>query len=103
MHCRVPIPMATAALGGAIEVPTIDGGRAKVRCRPAPRPASSSACKGKGMSVLRTAARGDMYVEIVVETPVNLTKAQQELLQEFEDEGKKGASHSPNPTASSSA
>ena len=51
--------------------------------------------KGKGMSVLRTAARGDMYAEIVVETPVNLSKKQKELLQQFQDEGKKHGSSSP--------
>ncbi len=88
IHCRVPLPMATAALGGGIEIPTIDGSRAKVQVPPGTQTGQQFRLKGKGMSVLRTAARGDMYAEIVVETPVNLSKKQKELLQQFHDEGK---------------
>jgi molecular chaperone DnaJ len=95
IHCRVPLSMATATLGGGIEIPTIDGSRAKVQVPPGTQTGQQFRLKGKGMSVLRTAARGDMYAEIVVETPVNLSKKQKELLQQFEDEGKKGSSHSP--------
>ena len=62
IHCRVPIPMPTAALGGAIEVPTIDGGRAKVDVPAGTQTGHQFRLKGKGMSVLRSAARGDMYV-----------------------------------------
>jgi molecular chaperone DnaJ len=94
IHCRVPIPMTTAALGGAVEVPTIDGARAKVNVAAGTQTGQQFRLRAKGMSVLRSPARGDMYVEIVVETPVNLTKKQQELLREFEATGGK-KSHSP--------
>ncbi|HEX3500424.1 MAG TPA: molecular chaperone DnaJ [Stellaceae bacterium] len=89
IHCRVPIAMATAALGGAIEVPVIDGGRAKINVPAGTQTGHQFRLKGKGMSVLRSAARGDMYVQAVVETPMNLTKRQQELLKEFDKEGDK--------------
>ena len=94
IHCRVPIPMTTAALGGTIEVPTIGGTRAKVNVAAGTQTGQQFRLKSKGMSVLRSPARGDMYVEIMVETPVNLTKKQQELLREFEATGGK-KSHSP--------
>jgi molecular chaperone DnaJ len=87
IHCRVPISMARAALGGHIEVPTIDGARAKVTIPPGTQSGHQFRLKNKGMSVLRSPARGDMYIEAVVETPVNLTKHQQELLREFEKAG----------------
>jgi molecular chaperone DnaJ len=85
--CRAPIPMTTAALGGTIEVPTIDGARAKVQLPAGTQTGAQFRLKGKGMSVLRSPQRGDMYVEVVVETPMNLTKKQKDLLQEFEAEG----------------
>ncbi|MBM3539236.1 MAG: molecular chaperone DnaJ, partial [Alphaproteobacteria bacterium] len=84
IYCRVPIPMTTAALGGAIEVPTVDGSRARVNITAGAQTGQQFRLKGKGMSVLRETRRGDMYVESVVETPVNLTKEQQELLRQFE-------------------
>jgi len=87
LHCRVPIPMTTAALGGTIEVPTIDGTRARLQVPEGTQSGAQFRLKGKGMSVLRSPARGDMYVEILVETPVNLNKKQQELLREFEKAG----------------
>jgi molecular chaperone DnaJ len=87
IHCRVPIAMATAALGGALEVPVIDGGRAKITVPAGTQTGHQFRLKGKGMSVLRSPARGDMYVQAVVETPMNLTKRQQELLREFDKEG----------------
>src|SRR5216684_9060638 len=87
IHCRVPIAMATAALGGAIEVPVIDGGRAKITVPAGTQTGHQFRLRGKGMSVLRSQARGDMYVQAMVETPMNLTKRQQELLKEFEKEG----------------
>ena len=88
VFCRAPIPMTTAALGGAIEVPTIDGARAKINVPSGTQTNRQFRLKGKGMKVLRSNARGDMYVEVNVETPVNLTKRQQELLREFETAGK---------------
>jgi molecular chaperone DnaJ len=89
IHCKVPIPMATAALGGTIEVPSIDGGRAKVTVPAGTQTGHQFRLKAKGMSVLRSTQRGDMYVHAVIETPMNLTKRQQELLKEFDREGEK--------------
>jgi molecular chaperone DnaJ len=89
IHCKVPIPMATAALGGTIEVPSIDGGRAKVTVPAGTQSGHQFRLRSKGMSVLRSAQRGDMYVHAVIETPMNLTKRQQELLKEFDREGEK--------------
>ncbi|MGB8840498.1 MAG: molecular chaperone DnaJ [Aliidongia sp.] len=89
IHCRVPIPMTMAALGGQLDVPTIDGVRARVTIPPGTQSGHQFRMKAKGMSVLRSPARGDMYVEAVIETPVSLTKRQQELLKEFERAGDK--------------
>ena len=91
IHCRVPIPMTTAALGGTVEVPTIEGSRTKVTVPPGTQSGHQFRIKGKGMSVLRSQQRGDMYIQAVVETPVNLTKKQQELLREFDNAGKEGS------------
>jgi molecular chaperone DnaJ len=88
LYCRVPISMTTAALGGNLDVPNIDGTRARVSIPPGTQTNSQFRLRGKGMSVLRSNNRGDMYVEIQVETPVNLTKRQKELLKEFEQAGK---------------
>jgi len=87
IHCRVPISMVTAALGGAIEVPTIEGQRAKVTVAPGTQSGHQFRLRGRGMSVLRSPNRGDMYVEAQVETPLNLTRRQEELLREFERAG----------------
>ena len=84
IHCRVPIPMTTAALGGTVGIPTVDGGRTRISI-PAGTPTGHLfRLKDRGMPVLRSRARGDMFVQAMVETPVNLTKRQQELLKEFE-------------------
>ena len=95
VHCRVPIAMTTAALGGHIEIHTIDGGRAKVTVPAGAQTGQQFRLKGKGMSVLRSQSRGDMYVELTIETPVNLSKKQKDLLSQFEAEGKKSGHHSP--------
>jgi molecular chaperone DnaJ len=87
IHCRVPIPMTTAALGGVIEVPSIDGSRARVTVPPGTQSGHQFRLRGKGMSVLRANTRGDLFIEAVVETPVNLTKQQQDLLRQFEKGG----------------
>ncbi len=84
IYCQAPIPFTTAATGGHIEVPTIDGGRVKVTIPEGTQSGHQFRLKGKGMSVLRSSARGDMYLEVAVETPVNLSKKQKELLREFE-------------------
>jgi len=87
IHVHVPVSMTTAALGGALEVPTIDGGRARVTIPAGTQNGHQLRLKSKGMSTLRSTARGDMYVEVRVETPVHLSKQQQELLKEFDAAG----------------
>ncbi|MGY4628445.1 molecular chaperone DnaJ [Bradyrhizobium sp. USDA 4486] len=84
LHCRVPISMVTAALGGEFEVPTIDGGKTKVKVPAGTQSGRRFRIASKGMPVLRSRQTGDMYVQVAVETPQNLTKKQQELLAEFE-------------------
>ena len=86
LYCPAPVPMVTAALGGEIEIPTIDGGRARVTVPEGAQTGRKLRLRGKGMSVLRNQARGDMYIDVVVETPVNLSKRQEELLREFQGE-----------------
>lgn len=95
--CKVPIPMTTAALGGSIEVPAIDGTRAKVTIPAGSQTGQQFRLKGKGMSVLRSPLRGDMFIEASVETPVNLSKRQKELLEEFAEAGGE-KDHSPQST-----
>ncbi len=95
IFCRVPIPMTTAALGGDVEVPTIEGKRVRLAVPSGTQAGKQIRLKGKGMSELHGHARGDMFVEIIVETPVNLTKRQQELLKEFEQAGEKANNHHP--------
>jgi molecular chaperone DnaJ len=84
LHCRVPISMMTAALGGAFEVPTIDGGKTKVKVPEGTQSGRRFRLHSRGMPVLRSKQTGDMYVQVMVETPQNLTKKQKELLAEFE-------------------
>ncbi len=93
VHCRVPIAMPTAALGGTIEVPTIDGARVEVKIPPGTQSGHQFRLRGKGMSILRSHSRGDMFAQVSVETPVHLTKRQQELLREFEKDGDAGRTH----------
>jgi molecular chaperone DnaJ len=83
LHCRVPVSMVTAALGGEFEVPAIDASRSKVKVPAGTQSGRRFRLQGKGMPVLRSKQSGDMYVQVVVETPQNLTKRQRELLQEF--------------------
>ncbi len=92
LHCRVPVPFTTAALGGVIEVPTIDGGRSKISIPEGTQGGKQFRLRGKGMPVLRASMKGDLYVEIAVETPVKLSKKQRELLKAFEAEGMTGVS-----------
>jgi molecular chaperone DnaJ len=84
LHCRVPVSMVTAALGGDFEVPTIDGGKTRVKVPAGTQTGRRFRLQAKGMPVLRTRQTGDMYVQVVVETPQNLTKRQRDLLHEFE-------------------
>lgn len=83
LYCRVPVAMTVAALGGEINVPTIDGATTEVKINAGTQTGHRARLKNQGMSVLRGASRGDLYVEIAVETPVHLTKRQKELLTEF--------------------
>src|SRR5829696_3864990 len=84
LHCRVPISMVTAALGGEFEVPTIDGGKTRVKVPEGTQSGRRFRLAAKGMPVLRSREHGDMYVQVLVETPQKLTKRQKELLQEFD-------------------
>ncbi len=83
LFCRVPVSMAKATLGGDIEVPTIDGGRSRVKIPEGSQSGRQMRLRGKGMPALRGGGTGDMFIEMAVETPVNLTAKQKELLKEF--------------------
>ena len=77
--------MAKAALGGAIEVPTIDGGRGRVQIPEGSQSGRQMRLRNKGMPALRGGGVGDMFIELAVETPVNLTARQKEILKEFDE------------------
>ncbi len=85
LFCRVPIAMTTAALGGQIEVPTIDGGRTRVKIPEGSESGKQFRLKAQGMPVLRSKQQGDLYIQVEVETPKNLSRKQRELLKAFED------------------
>src|SRR5215467_7100782 len=84
LHFRATISMTTAALGGEFEVPTIDGGKTRVKIPEGTQSGRRFRLQAKGMPVLRSKQLGDMYVQVMVETPQNLTKRQRELLTEFQ-------------------
>jgi molecular chaperone DnaJ len=91
LHCRAPVSFITASLGGSIEVPTCDGGRAKINIPEGTQTGRQIRLRGKGMPVLRGGGMmGDLYVEIAVETPVKLTRKQKEILRSFEKEAEAG-------------
>ncbi len=94
LFCRVPISMVTAALGGEIEVPTIEGKKAKLSIPEGTQTGKQFRLKGLGMPVLNANRRGDMYVQVTVETPVNLTPRQKELLREFAREAENNSPES---------
>lgn len=83
--CRVPVQMTIAALGGDIQVPTIDGGRSRVKVPAGSQSGQRMRLRGKGMPKLRGGGQGDMVIEIAVETPMNLTARQKEILREFHE------------------
>jgi molecular chaperone DnaJ len=85
LHCRAPISMVTAALGGAFDVPAIDGTMSRVKIPEGTQSGRRFRLQGKGMPVLRSKQFGDMYVQVMVETPQKLTARQKELLAEFEE------------------
>lgn len=86
LACRVPVPMTVAALGGDIEIPTIDGQKTSVTVLPGAQTGRRYRIKNQGMPRLQGRDRGDLHVEIFVETPVNLTSRQKKLLQEFAED-----------------
>lgn len=85
LYCQVPVSIAKASLGGEIEVPTIDGGRSRVKIPEGSQSGRQMRLRGKGMPALRGNGTGDMFIELAVETPVNLTARQKEILREFDD------------------
>ena len=95
IYCRVPLPMTQAALGGDVEVPAIDGSRAKVKIPAGTQTGDQFRLRAKGFSMLRSAVRGDMYIQVAVETPRHLSRRQRELLEEFETEAADHAKGSP--------
>ncbi|MBS7805335.1 molecular chaperone DnaJ [Rhizobiales bacterium TNE-4] len=83
LFCRVPIAMAHAALGAHIKVPTLDGQEAEITIPEGTQTGKQFPIKGRGMTILRSKNRGDLYIQVVVETPRNLNTRQRELLKEF--------------------
>ncbi len=83
LHCKIPISMVTAALGGKIDVPTIDSGKVRVTIPEGTQTGRKIRLKDKGMPVLRSSKFGDLYIELFVETPVNLSAEQKETLKTF--------------------
>jgi molecular chaperone DnaJ len=96
LYCRVPVSMTRAALGGEVEVPTIEGGRSRVKVPEGSQSGRQMRLRGKGMPALRGTGMGDMYIELAVETPVKLNAEQKELLRKFEE----SCAKSNNPNAS---
>ncbi|MEM6913503.1 MAG: DnaJ C-terminal domain-containing protein, partial [Pseudomonadota bacterium] len=87
LYCDAHVPMVTAALGGEVEIPTIEGGRVKVKIPEGSQSGTKFRLRGSGMTQLRRKMRGDMFVDLKVETPTNLSARQRELLREFCAEG----------------
>lgn len=96
LYCRVPVSMVTAALGGDIDVPSIDGGRSRVKVPMGSQSGRQMRLRGKGMPAVRSSQTGDMFIELSVETPVNLTTKQKELLREFEELSEENSPESSN-------
>ncbi|MCB1449986.1 MAG: molecular chaperone DnaJ [Nitratireductor sp.] len=96
LFCRIPVSMTTAALGGQFEVTTLDGAKTRVKVPEATQTGKQFRLKGKGMPVMRTSNHGDLYIQVAVETPQNLTRRQRELLEEFN----KISSENNNPESS---
>jgi len=95
LFCQIPISIITAIIGGEIEVPTIEGKKARLTIPAGTQSETQFRLRGKGMSILRQNRRGDMYVEVGVEIPVNLNSKQKAILSEFEKEGGTSKTHSP--------
>lgn len=84
LYCKVPVSMTTAALGGSIEVTTLDGTQTRVKIPEGTQNGRQFRLKGKGMPVLRQTRLGDLFIQLAVETPQNLSRRQRQLLEEFE-------------------
>ncbi len=97
LYCRVPIPMTTASLGGEIEVPTIEGKRTNIKIPQGTQTGQQLRLRSKGMSIMRSDSRGDMYIEVFVETPVNLNTSQKDMLKRLAEDlsADKAGKHSP--------
>jgi len=95
LHCEMPISFATAALGGEIEIPTLDGS-ARIKIPAETQSGKVFRLRGKGIKGVRSSTFGDLHCHVVVETPVKLTDRQKELLREFQDiNDQDSARHSP--------
>ena len=84
IYCRVPISMTTAALGGQFKVGTVEGAKTRVKVPEGTQNGKQFRLRSKGMPVMRSSQVGDMYIQVAIETPSNLSKRQRELLSEFE-------------------
>ncbi|MFK7866895.1 MAG: molecular chaperone DnaJ [Alphaproteobacteria bacterium] len=95
IFCKIPVSMIDAALGGELDVPILDGTKARIKIPSGTQTGKRFRLRGKGMSILRSQNRGDMFVEVEVEVPVNLTQAQKECLEQFKEAGGSDDKHSP--------
>jgi molecular chaperone DnaJ len=86
IFCNVPISIVDAALGGTVEVPTVSGGRAKVKIPPGSQNGEQLRLTGKGMPAIRSSHFGDMIISLNIEVPKNLSEKQKRLLKEFDEE-----------------
>ena len=85
LFCQIPISIVKATLGGDIDSPTLDGGKTRVKIPAGVQNGKQLRLKGKGMPSVRGSSFGDLYIELVIETPVNLNQKQKDLLREFEE------------------
>ena len=99
LHCEMPISFNTAALGGEIEIPTLDG-KAHIKIPAETQSGKVFRLRGKGIKGVRSSSHGDLHCHVIVETPVNLTERQKELLKEFESINQQNSDHH-NPRAKS--
>jgi molecular chaperone DnaJ len=96
LHCTVPVGLITAALGGAIEVPTL-AGKVEITLPESTQHGKTFRLKGKGIKGIRSSYPGDLYCHVAIETPVKLTEPQKKLLRELDESLRKGgARHSPD-------
>ncbi|WP_288329913.1 molecular chaperone DnaJ [uncultured Haemophilus sp.] len=98
LYCEVPISFSMAALGGEIEVPTLDG-KVKLKIPAETQTGKLFRMRGKGVSSTRNGYAGDLICRVVIETPVNLNKEQKELLEKLEESLKGQKSHSPKSSS----